>query len=459
MAQSNRHEARVTLRLLGALLGGLALLGGVSLWLSHRAEGQTVTLFVTGDSRGYLEPCGCRRDQAGGLPARQTLVRENAAPNRLLVDVGNVTNGGRSYELLKLRYLLEGMKRMGYDVVNLGLREAGLDRDTLKKIVAESGAPFVSCNVLDRSTGAPLAEPYRLKSVAGIQVGITGVAAAEEEEIGPGVRVRPAAEALAELLPRLKSQCDFVIVLAFVPAETLRTLADRFQEIDCLLGGDVPQSSANVERLNRALSFNVTDKGKVLGVLSFRRNAGKLDFVRSAALKVKDTIPPAPEMTALLRDYREELRTRNIEFASEEGMDPIASRETTADTYVGQQACVNCHPQAHRVNFAAAHTHAYETLAHKNSEFDPECLRCHTVGYGARDGFLNLQRTPNLAGVQCENCHGRGADHIRAMQARLHAASTFRPVTPNTCVRCHDRENSENFSFAAFWPKIAHGRS
>ena len=31
----------------------------------------------------------------------------------------------------------------------------------------------------------------------------------------------------------------------------------------------------------------------------------------------------------------------------------------------------------------------YATLAKKGSEYDPECLRCHTVGYGAKDGFLN----------------------------------------------------------------------
>jgi len=453
------RSARISVGLLGAMLGGLVVFLAAALWLARGAGASsgTVTLLVTGDTRGYLEPCGCRRDQAGGLPGRMTLVLQNETPEHLLVDVGNLTSGGRSYELLKLGYLLDGMSRMGYDAVNLGRREAGLDRDTLAKIIAGNRVPFVSCNVLDRSTGRLLAEPFRVKTVAGVRVGITGVTEVEEGEAGPGVQVRPAAEALAETLPRLKSQCDYVLVLAFAPPETLRALANRFYEINGLLGGDVPQSSEKAEILNRAVAFNVTDKGKVLGKLTFRRGALGLELTGSASLKVKDTIPPAAEMTALIADYKNALRERSIEFASEEGLEPIAGTQTTADTYVGQERCKGCHPQAHRINLASLHNRAFETLVRKKSEYDPECLRCHTVGYGARDGYLNIQRTPLLVNVQCENCHGRAANHVQAMQAGQQRPSAFRPVTPNTCIRCHDEENDDDFVYARDWAKIAHG--
>jgi len=73
---------------------------------------------------------------------------------------------------------------------------------------------------------------------------------------------------------------------------------------------------------------------------------------------------------------------------------------------------------------------------------------------------VNLQKTPNLANVQCENCHGRGAAHIQAIAAGKQgraATETLRAVTPNSCIRCHDEENSANFRYATFWPKIRHG--
>jgi hypothetical protein len=454
------RDARITIPLLSVLLGGLLVFFILALWLLRGGiSDSTFTLYVTGDTRGYLEPCGCRRDQAGGLPGRMTLVNQHTEGGRLLVDVGNLTSGGRSYELLKLHFLLEGMNRMGYDAVNLGRREAGLDRDTLSKIIADSRTSFVSCNVLDRKSGQLLTEPFRVKTVAGMRIGITGITEASEDEIGPGLEIRPAAEALAEVLPRLKERCDFIVVLAYAGPETLRALADRFPEINCLLGGNVPQSSEKAEIVNRAAAFNVNDHGKVLGRITFRRGTDGLELVGSQAIKVADTIPPAPQMTALLQEYRDALRERNIELASTEGLDPIATGQTTADTYVGQDACAGCHPKAHQVSAASAHAQAYVTLTRRRSEYDPDCLRCHTVGYGARDGFFNLQKTPRLAGVQCESCHGRGGEHVKAMQAGLRRASTFRPVTPNSCVRCHDRENSENFVYKNYWPRIAHSRA
>src|SRR5215469_10823777 len=133
----DKRSARASGGLVALMLAGLVLFLGAAAWLERRAAaaGSSVTLFVTGDTRGYLEPCGCRRDQAGALPGRMTLIRQNETPERLLVDVGNLTSGGRSYEMLKLHTLLDGMNRMGYDAVNLGAREAGLDRDTLTRTI------------------------------------------------------------------------------------------------------------------------------------------------------------------------------------------------------------------------------------------------------------------------------------------------------------------------------------
>jgi hypothetical protein len=455
-----------TWTLLSLMLGGLmTLVAGA--WLSgchHSAAANgDIVVWLSADTRGYLEPCGCRRDQAGGLPARMTLVTADANPNRLLLDAGNLTNGGRSYELLKLDYLLRGMVTMGYDAVNLGKREVNLDRDTLNRKIAASNLPFVSCNALDKQSGKPLCAPFVVKTVGGTRFGIAGVVQAEGDDLGPGIAVRPPIEALAELLPTLKTQCDFIVVLAFVPAETLHEIAAKFPEVGAVLGGDVSQSSAKAETVNRAALFSVTEKGKVLGKLTFRPSGSgaPLTLTASEAIKTADTIKPAPAMTALIREYKNVLRDRNLELANEEGLDPINAQTTTADLYAGEQACVSCHTSAHRVTLASPHAHAYTTLAQKGSEFDPECLRCHTVGYGAKDGFINLKTTPKLADVQCESCHGRGTSHIAAVQAGKTgraATTTLRAVTPNSCIRCHDAENSANFQYPTFWPKIQHGK-
>ena len=49
----------------------------------------------------------------------------------------------------------------------------------------------------------------------------------------------------------------------------------------------------------------------------------------------------------------------------------------------------------------------------KDYTADPECLPCHTVGFGQPGGFVDVETTPNLAGVGCEMCHGPGGTYIQ----------------------------------------------
>jgi hypothetical protein len=63
------------------------------------------------------------------------------------------------------------------------------------------------------------------------------------------------------------------------------------------------------------------------------------------------------------------------------------------------------------------------------------CLPCHDVGYGLPTGFSSLAKTPGLAGVQCENCHGPGGNHAAnpddpALVPRVEIAGTM-------CGGCH----------------------
>src|SRR5438445_7733300 len=155
--------------LAAAMLTGCRMMGGPP---------ERWVIFVSGDSRGYLEPCGCRRDQAGGLPGRATVIEGSKVPDRLVLDAGNLTPGGRPYELLKLRYLMQGMEKIGCDAVNLGKQEAELDLDTLQAAMNCSRLPFVSANLVRKSDHQRLAAPYRILRRGALRVGVTGVTAA-----------------------------------------------------------------------------------------------------------------------------------------------------------------------------------------------------------------------------------------------------------------------------------------
>jgi Cytochrome c554 and c-prime/Outer membrane cytochrome MtrC/MtrF-like, domains II/IV len=108
------------------------------------------------------------------------------------------------------------------------------------------------------------------------------------------------------------------------------------------------------------------------------------------------------------------------------GPDPI---------YASAATCSVCHSNTHNTWLSTRHASALETLKNIGQGTNPDCLVCHTVGYGQANGFVDEATTPDLAGVQCENCHGPAGQHA------LSPGNLFlRPVrTPaaEICGGCH----------------------
>lgn len=82
-----------------------------------------------------------------------------------------------------------------------------------------------------------------------------------------------------------------------------------------------------------------------------------------------------------------------------------------ASSYAGAQVCMACHAEVHSTYLLTAHAQAFASLQRIHQDTNSSCLACHTVGYGLPTGFTNAFKTPQLEGVQCENCHGPAANH------------------------------------------------
>jgi 2',3'-cyclic-nucleotide 2'-phosphodiesterase (5'-nucleotidase family) len=226
-----------------------------------------------------------------------------------LVDAGNVTAGGRAWELLEFEYLLRGYELMGYDAVNIGRLEAGVTAESLRALRQQF--PFlISANVLS-DDGQALFDPWRIvETTGGYQVGIIGIVDDQlpPDEVGAGVRIAPPAETLSRMLPDLRKQVDFVVLLAFANEDTMRMLAERFYEIDVIVGGDVPQPATGPHQVNKALVTYITDKGKSIGRLDLAFIDGE-KVVESSDITMLLEDTPDETMAALVA----ELRRRQIE--------------------------------------------------------------------------------------------------------------------------------------------------
>ncbi len=105
--------------------------------------------------------------------------------------------------------------------------------------------------------------------------------------------------------------------------------------------------------------------------------------------------------------------------------------------YAGSEACVECHSPVLTTVMHTLHAQAFtnaEFLA-DGGQTNSSCLTCHTVGFGLPTGFISEAKTPNLAGAQCESCHGPAAYHAAnpndpTQVPRVEVASTM-------CGGCH----------------------
>jgi hypothetical protein len=147
--------------------------------------------------------------------------------------------------------------------------------------------------------------------------------------------------------------------------------------------------------------------------------------------------------------------------------------------YEGSEKCKKCHESAYDVWKKTPHSHAYQTLvdAKKPSrrQFDPECIVCHTVGFGYFGGFVDEVKTPKLKNVGCESCHGPASEHVKAPnnpfwhqqmnpwkapEKETEAEKTRRQLRIDLfCQKCHDIDNDVTWTHGGFkkkWPRIDH---
>ncbi|MFQ6674364.1 MAG: multiheme c-type cytochrome, partial [Fidelibacterota bacterium] len=84
-------------------------------------------------------------------------------------------------------------------------------------------------------------------------------------------------------------------------------------------------------------------------------------------------------------------------------------------------------------------------------EKSPDCLACHTTGFGRDDGYLNYNITAGLKEVNCTECH-----YVAPSHPREPVLNPSEPLTEAGCRRCHDEANSPGFEFASYVQRIRH---
>ena len=395
------------------------------------ASATTVVVAWAAQAGAMLEPCGCAAGMQGGLVRRASLLARLPSERRLTLEGGGWSGGAASYQLLRAGWFLRGLGLVGTDAVGIGTAEVRLGAATLAALVRSPGAPPVVCANVPGFTSAVLVER------GGIRWCLTSVAPVEAS--GPGLQASDPAQGLLSVLAAHPG--TRVVVLADLDDAGLTRLAREIPGLALVVGGAVHHPSSAPLAVGPARVVFSGNAGKTLGWWPWGGDACAFELIN-------DTVPDHPTLRTLVAGYQDAVAALDID------LDPRFAGLTALGSghghFVGDAACMSCHADAGRVHAASRHTHALDTLVAKGYGKDPDCLRCHVTGMGLPGGFRRDAPTPGVDRVGCESCHGRGSQHS--------GAGGLAAVTPATCVRCHDRDNSPAFSHETYWPRIRHGR-
>lgn len=406
---------------------------------------QQLTIFVAGDTHGWITPCGCAANQSGGLARRATLVHQAKQQGEcLLLDAGGSALGTSDYQRTRFEFLLQGLKQMGLAAHNIGKSETEFAPEVLESIGQAKGITWLSANLTDEH-GKTVGESVMELSYLGRKLVVTGVIDAEQVENSQWQVADPVRGILKAFEGR---QADAKVVLAYMDEGRLRSLAEALPEVDYVIGGPTGQALSPIKAGNVTV-MSGTNKGKFLAQVTLSRGDKGFEKGAKQIAEVSSTLAENPTQLGNLKAYYQRLSELDYS-ARDAGLVTLSDDVREGYAIAGSQSCAKCHQPDDSVWHGSKHSHAWEVLVTKTAEYDPSCQQCHTTGYGMQAGFDKVANSAELVHVGCENCHGPSSGHV----------SNPRKHTPfqakEQCVRCHDHENSPAFQFDTFWAKIQH---
>lgn len=443
----------------GIEAGGQDLLsfppGGLEL-----ADYDSFLILLTGRDGGLLEQSDCHPEQLGGLEPRADLIRRLRATGlpTLTVDLGDSFDRPAPHTEPAAATILRALDLLSYDAMVLAERElTAVSPAFLADMAGKVRFSFLSAN-LSRDDGEPVFwKPWIKLQVGALRLGVIGLTPESVvlEATAP-YRIAPRAGALVRLLPEVLAEVDRVVVAT---NDLGRMVASDFPQVDLWLSHD-PRTPFRYATRKTFVFYSLGGEEFLGAFIARYSRLGERPLAIPYSYPLLVRKHPHPGTRGMITTLYRDLLARGL---APRVAGPLADQpfeqHSRAD-YVGSASCQSCHAETFAHWQATPHAASVRTLAGKQRDFWPECLACHSTGWGAASGYRIAEPTAprtlqagagaehshleGLAAVGCETCHGPGSRHVVA-PARENIRNDVSPLTPEVCQACHTREHDPGF--------------
>ncbi|MDE0636942.1 MAG: multiheme c-type cytochrome [Candidatus Poribacteria bacterium] len=370
-----------------------------------KIEPPSAVILYTGNTKSHLEPCGCYQEQSGGLSRRAYAIeqiRQCGFPT-FVVDAGNIFDGQDKIDMQRCQTNIKALAEMGYLAVALSPTDFTYDDNYLIQQKDPAMFPFLSPSEMQKD----FTEPYVTKQAG--QHTIAFVA--------------------GNVPKQAASEADVIVALGN-PKE--------LKHIDVVILSDEVEATKTE---TNTLYVGSISEGKTLGLLALWIDAsGNLTDHHAAHIALTGEVGESELIRQLLTDFYQNTVKENAIHSVPLFADQELEKQN--NEYISAKTCKSCHEQEYLQWSTTRHAFAYQTLLKKERYFDPNCVSCHTTGYGYDTGYQIGDQDSTLQGVQCETCHGPGKQHAgNPKKTNIRSGKDT-----SLCLQCHDATHSPGFA-------------
>jgi 5'-nucleotidase/UDP-sugar diphosphatase len=209
------------------------------------ANGETkpihLVILYSNDTHGNLIVYD-KINQIGGIAKTATLIKQIKDENKdntLVLHAGDeLSRGDELTASFGGEVNMRAMEMMGYDAFTPGNGDFYFGIQNLIKQTSLVKFPILQANVVYKDTNKRIFQPYVIKEISGIKIGILGLGVIREKHpLSQNLKLLDPINVAKEIIPELQEKSDIIIALTHIGIGADVLLEEKVPQIDIIVGG------------------------------------------------------------------------------------------------------------------------------------------------------------------------------------------------------------------------------
>ena len=285
--------------------------------------------------------------QAGGYARIATIVKQirtESQGNCLFCDCGDTLHGTYPAIDTEGQAMIPILNALGLDAMTAHW-EFAFGPSIFKQKVAELNYPMLAINIYDKATKKLVYQPYSIKEIGGIKIGLVGIASNIVDKTMPpsyseGIYFALGKDELPPIIDalRTKEKVDLIVLISHLGFTQDMKLLSEVQGIDVCLSGHTHNRLYEPVLIGKTILIQSGCHGSFLGRLDLELVEGQITDYKHQLIEVEASIQPDPEVDELIRQalapYKKQLSEVVGETAT--ALNRGTTMETTMDNFLLQ---------------------------------------------------------------------------------------------------------------------------